>query len=258
MDADRLLSGDESGSVLLWDIATGQQIAHVKAHAEDVSCLAVTPDCHCFMSGSLDNSLKLWRLEALTQPVIHFSGHTDDVFACAVSSDGRRLYSGGSDNSIRVWDMTTGQQLTCIQSHSGGVTSLALSGSLLISGSYFKTVKLWDALSMQLLHSLRGHLTPVRSVAVNSEGCQRVLSGGGARFGRKDYSVRVWDAASGAQLAVLQGHTDDVNCITVSADGRVAASASENGAICMWDLASLSFRARFNGHESSVCSVLFV
>ena len=132
MDADRLLSGDWSGSVLLWDIATGQQLASVKAHSECVNCLAVTPDGSSFVSGSWDNSLKLWRFEALQQPVIQFSGHTNYVMACVVSSGGSRLYSGSFDKSIRVWDMSTGQQLENVQSNNA-VTNLKLSGLLLIA-----------------------------------------------------------------------------------------------------------------------------
>ena len=261
VEAYWLLSGDESGSVLLWDVATGQQLASVKAHSECVSCLAVTPDGSSFVSGSWDHSLKLWRLEAMQQPVVQFSGHTDDVIACLVSSDGSRLYSGSTADSICVWDMTTGQQLASLHSHIDGVTSLALSGSLLVSGSFDKTVKLWDTGSMQLLHTLLGHSETVESVAVSSvssDGSLRILSGGGYDGSAKDCSVRVWDAASGAQVAVLQGHSNTVGCITVMSDGRLAASASDDRTICVWDLASLSLRARLEGHEYSVFSVLFL
>ena len=134
--ADRLLSGDKSGSVLLWDIATGQLLAKVNAHSGCVSCLAVTPDGSSFVSGSWDHSLKLWRFEEL-QPVIQFSGHSREVNACVVSSDGRRLYSGSYDDSIRVWDMATGQLLKSMNSYCIRVTSLALSGSMLVSCSLF-------------------------------------------------------------------------------------------------------------------------
>jgi WD40 repeat protein len=266
VDTVWLLSGDNSGSVLLWDITTGQQLASVKCHQNPrgVSCLAVTPDGSSFVSGSF--SLKLWRFVALQQPVIQFSGHTSTVTSCVVSCNGSRLYSGSDDKSIRVWDMTTGQQLASMQSHDSGVTSLALSSSLLVSGSRDTTVKLWDTGSMQLLHTLRGHSDIVLSVAVSSDGMQRVLSGGGSTFKHMyddigcttDYSVRVCDAASGATLAVLQKHWTAITCISVSSDGRFAASAEAgcHGAICVWDLASLSLCARLD--KPKVIFVLFV
>ena len=50
VDGDRLISGDDSGSVLLWDIATGLQLASVKEHAYLVFCLAV-PSCQAVMTG---------------------------------------------------------------------------------------------------------------------------------------------------------------------------------------------------------------
>ena len=259
VDAHRVLSGDGSGSVLLWEIVTGHQLASVKAHSKAVRCFAVTVNGSSFVSGSNDCSLKLWRLEALQKPVLQFRC-TDSVNACVLSSDGSRLYSGSDDKSLRVWDMTTGQQLASMQSHTEAVTSLALSGSLLVSGSCDKTVKLWDTGSMQLLRTLLGHSNFVESVAVSSDGSQRqlVLSGGGYFFGTKDCIVRVWDAASEALLKELKGHSDTVWCITVCPSGRFAASASADGTVCVWDLASLSLYVSLEAHESNVYSVLFV
>ena len=258
VDADRQLSGSSAGTVSLWDFATGKELASFEAHANIVTCLAVTPDGSSFVSGSWDESLKLWRFEALEQPVIQFSGHTDYVTACALSSDGGRLYSGSLDSSIREWDITTGQQLAIMQSHTEGVNSLALSGSLLVSGSYDKTVRLWRTGSVQLLHTLH-HSDYVQSVAVSSDSSQRILScGGSPNPGAEDYSVRVWDAASGALLAVLEGHSNIVWCVTVSSDGCLAASASDDKTVCVWDLASLRRCARLEGHDSDVESVLFV
>ena len=248
VDANWLLSGDRSGSVLLWDTTTGQQLASVKAHSDTVSCLKVTPDGRSFVSGSWDHSLKLWRFEALQQPVIEFSGHSHRVNACAVSSDGSRIFSGSNDMSIRVWNSTTGQLLASIQSHSSGVTSLALSGSLLLSGSYDFNLKLWDVGSMQLLHTLR-HSDFVHSVAASSDG-SLVLSGGGSKYGGNEYSVCVWDAVSGAQLAAMQEHSDEVHCITLSSDGRLAASASTDGTICVWDLFSHCLCAKLKGNTA--------
>ena len=253
VDADRLLS---NGYVLLWDIATGQQLASVNAHSNLVSCLAPTPDANSFVSGSWDHSLKLWCFKALQKPVIQFSGQTSRVSACAVSSDGSRLYSSSLDK-INVWDMTTGQQLASMQSHTDRVSSLALTGSLLVSGSWDGTVKLWDTGSMQLLHALRG-FDVVYSVAVTSDGSQRVLSGGRPSSGDEIYDVCVWDAASGAQLAVLQGHSQIVCSITVSADGCLAASIDCFGAFCLWDLTTSRLCTRPEGLESCVISLLFV
>ena len=149
--------------------------------------------------------------------------------------------------------MTTGLELAIMQSHADGISSLALSGSLLVSGCFDNTVKLWDTRSMQLVRTLSGHSEYVLSVAVSSDG-RRVLSGGGDR----DFNVHVWDAASGAQLAVLQGHSKAVRCITVSSDGQLAASASYDSIVCVWDLVSLSLCAKLEGHLNGVCSVLFV
>ena len=247
----------------MWNIATGQQLASIQVHAVKgcnnlVYCLAVPPHGRSFISGSHDGSLKLWRFtEMFQQPSVKFC-IMNSVRACVVSAGGDRLYSGGTDKSIHVWDMTTGQELVNMQSHTDTVTSLALSGSLLASGSYDKTVKLWDTGSMQLLRTLQ-HYDKVCSVAVFCSGSLRVLSSGGDTFGAKDYSIRVWDAASGTQLALLEGHSYVVCGIAVT-DGSFAgaASASCDKTICVWELASLSLRATLRGHHGYVRALTFL
>ena len=93
---------------------------------------------------------------------------------------------------------------------------------------------------------------------MSSDGSQRVISGGGHPWSEQDYSVRVWDSASGTQLAVLQGHSENIRCITASSDGPLAASASEDGTICVWDLTFLSLCTKFEVPKSFAESVLFV
>ena len=238
---DQLLSGDSNGTLFLWDIATGQQLGSVQAHTQALTCLTVTPDGSSFVTGSWDCSLKLWRFQAFQQPAIQFSDSENSVEACVVSVDGRQLFSG-SKNSVCAWDMTTGRLLASMQSHSRSVSSLVLSGSLLLSGSYDGTMKLWDPGSMQLLQTLQGHSGPVWSVAATSHGSQLILSGSDDSVYEKGHSVRVWDA-SGTQLAILEGHSDIVRCVAVSAHCSLAASASDDHTICVWDLASFSLRA---------------
>jgi WD40 repeat protein len=272
VDASFLLVGDNLGCVQMHSITPPRSASSsykFKAHLESVRCLAITPDGNSFVSGSEDETLKLWRFEALQddpssgddtssgeyrvddtdtinylrhEPLIVFEGHSDEVTACVVSSDGSRLYSGSNDSSICIWDMATGETLEILELCNGGVTSLALSGSLLVSGSEDGTVKLWDIGSMQLLHTLQGHSNSVASVYLTSDGSLRVISGSGS-------DVYVWDAASGAQLEILEGHSSRVVGVTVSSDGSLAASASDDDTICVWDLASLTLFDEFKRGE---------
>jgi WD40 repeat protein len=139
VDGARLLSGDAHGFVLLWDIATGQQLTSVRAHhsieyeskyslhgfsSVNVSCLAVTPDGRSFVSGSREGSLKLWHFDALEQPAIQFTGHDDDdesVNSCVLSADGSQLFSSHTNrHHAMLWPPQRGYGISasdCIYVH---------------------------------------------------------------------------------------------------------------------------------------------
>ena len=78
-------------------------------HRGMVSAVAFLPDGRRALSGSYDNTLRLWDLET-GETLRTFEGHTSGVSAVAVLGDGRAL-SGSDDNTLRLWDLETGATL---------------------------------------------------------------------------------------------------------------------------------------------------
>lgn len=89
------------------------------------------------VTGSVDQSLKVWRLESgfLTQVLV---GHEDVVLCCCVSEDGKTVVSGGRDSQVIIWDAETGQS-KLQYSAKAPITAVKLThdSSIVISGKFF-------------------------------------------------------------------------------------------------------------------------
>ena len=73
--------------------------------------MAFSPDGKRIVSGSHDNTLRLWDADTgqpIGQPM---TGHTGAVFSVAFSPDGKRIVSGSYDKTVRLWDADTGQPI---------------------------------------------------------------------------------------------------------------------------------------------------
>jgi len=92
------------------DSPDGALIRTLSGHRSYVRAVAVTPDGKRAVSGSWDNTLKVWDLQT-GEPQLTLSGHSEWVYAVAVTPDGKRAVSGSVDNTLKVWDLQTGEVL---------------------------------------------------------------------------------------------------------------------------------------------------
>ena len=114
-------------------------------HSEFVSTIAFSPDGRFALSGSIDNTLKLWEVSS-GREIRTFEGHTSQVNSVAFSADGRYALSGSSDNTLKLWELASRRLVRTFEGHSQAVYSVAFSpdGRLVLSGSLDHTLKLWD------------------------------------------------------------------------------------------------------------------
>ena len=75
-----------------------------------VNAVALSSDGRRAVSGSADNTLRMWDLES-GQTLQTLQGHTDWVLAAALTPDGRYAVSGSRDYTLRVWNLKDGKEL---------------------------------------------------------------------------------------------------------------------------------------------------
>lgn len=168
-DSKILASTSFYGTILLWDIETGQRRHNLPAHTDSITALTFSPDNRTLASGgywSLDaeSTIHLWDIHT-GHLLTTVEGHTDPVFALAFSPDppsvngeaasdniyGNTLASAGWDSTIRLWHPQTGPLHGTLEGNTPPVFALAFLpdshstySNTLASVNLDGTIQLWS------------------------------------------------------------------------------------------------------------------
>ncbi len=232
----------------LWALYNSNQRTF-RGHTSQVRSVAWSPDGKRILSGSNDNTLKVWDAET-GQELLSLKGHTAFVTSVAWSPDGKRIVSGSWDNMLKIWDVNKKREISSLKGHTLFVISVAWSpdGKRIVSGSADGTMKVWDAEKGQEVLSLKGHTAQVTSVAWSPVG-KRFLSGS------EDGTVKIWDADKGLEVPSLKGRSVGVSSVAWSPDGKRFLSGSLDGMLKVWDADNGHEVLSLKGHTFPVSSV---
>jgi WD40 repeat protein len=212
--------------------AGGHLVRSLQGHTNNVTGVAITPDGQFAVSGSRDNTLKMWEL-ATGEQVRSLEGHTEDIYCVAITPDGQFAVSGSFDRTLKVWEIATGEQVRSMQGHTGGVHCIGITpdGRFAVSGSRDETLKVWELATGKEVRSMQGHTEWVRCVGITPDGHFAVS-------GSDDNTVKVWELATGDEVRCLEGHAEKVTGVAITPNGRFAVSGSMDKTLKVWELAT--------------------
>lgn len=217
------------GSLRLWDLETGKELARWAPYPTEIFGVAFSPDAKQLLYGAVhDNSLRLLDIES-GKDARRFTGHTSAVHGVALSNDGKQSLSAGCDATVRLWDNETGKELKRFDGHVGHVWTVAFSkdGTRAVSGGQEKMIRLWDLEAGKEIRHMEAHANGTHGIAFSSDG-RRIASCG------YDHMVALWDAESGQELHRFAGHTNVVYDVAFSPDGRFLASGGADKTVRVW------------------------
>lgn len=206
----------------------------LKGHADGIMCIQINeqlthPNFPVLITGSYDRTVRVWNLET-GEEMLCLRGHARAIRA--LQFDEAKLITGSMDRTLKVWNWRTGKCIRTLEGHTEGVVCLTFDDNILASGSVDKTVKVWNFRTGECF-TLRGHRDWVNAVTI-------------------------WDGNSVAPShhdveAVSQG-----GCVPEIDLGKMLFSASDDGTIRLWNLATRSCARQFEGHVGQVQSIRLV
>jgi WD40 repeat protein len=176
-----------------------------------VSAVAITPDSKLVISGSWDNTLKVWNLEKRELMFPPLTGHNSPVMSVAVTPDGKRVISASTDNTLKIWNLEIAESPLPFPEHSNSVRVVAVTpdGKRVISGAGDKTLKVWNLQTRELLQvwnldteksaysSFTDYSSSVTAATVSPDGKQLIS-------GSADKNLKVWNLQTAEKLVNLK------------------------------------------------------
>jgi WD40 repeat protein len=293
-DKRRLVTTDRGGNILVWDAATGRQIARTELRGP-VRCLAVDPTGSLFTAATRTGDIGVYDANTGAKRA-GASGHTNSCRAAAFSADGKRIVTGSSDHTAKVWDASNGALLASASGHLAPVVSAGFSpdGKMIVTGSEDRTVRVWRATNGQPLYSLAGLTEQALPTVVFTPDGRRIICGvysgellvwdaeaastsmlrpsqpviaadlsrDGAVFAvitanlAESTALSLWDSRSGQIVSEGIGG-GRLRSIALAPDKRMAATAAVDGTIQLWDVARKTEILRMSGHKGLVLALAF-
>jgi WD40 repeat protein len=139
---NQLASGDDEGTIWLWDMQNGTATRVIYAHTGWVLALAPLSDEH-LASGSMDRTIKIWHSYSGSLIRTLDAYHTGSVYALIVLSNGN-IASADDEGNLFVWDKYSWSLVKKFSNYTQSINCLVdLGRNLLASSSPNGYIRLW-------------------------------------------------------------------------------------------------------------------
>lgn len=268
--------GRDDRSIQIWEAATGNLVATLFGHEDDVSAIAWKPDGTQIASSGFDNTLRFWDTQTF-QALIHFDLE-DAAHSLVWNSNGQLLLS--YFDSIAVWGTANSTSVAQLElqyrvilvdwrsnnevyilseddannTNNGVISSWnTLSGEskVVFAGERFRWATSWNFKDERLLvvdGESNLYLVDLNTGEVlhtlnihHNEITSLAWSPNGSRIasGHKSGKVLIWDAqVFGPALAVLDIGDGDATSLAWSPDSSQLAATGTGLDVYIWDISS--------------------
>jgi len=129
-------------------------------HSGAINCMAVSEDGSILVTGSDDNTIRIWTSKAPRCDCIGILAGHENYITCVVIEE-IFVISGSVDKTVRKWDMATCVCLAVFTGHEERINRLICTGDFVFSSSTDSTIRCWDLDDGRCIREFAGHLNSV-------------------------------------------------------------------------------------------------
>ncbi|BGP00204.1 U3 small nucleolar RNA-associated protein 13 [Rhodotorula toruloides] len=252
----------------------------LEGHDDVVLCLTRTADGQVLVSGSKDNTARVWAASANEEGetawrcIGRAEGHVESVGAVATSKRDRHiLVTASQDRTAKIWDLASLlsrppsaedgpsalRALSTTKIHDKDINSLdiAPNDKLLASGSQDRSAKLFAisytaatkstpaSASLSLLGTFKGHKRGVWSVKFSP--VDQILATASG-----DRTVKLWNLNDFTCVKTFEGHANSVLRVDFLTRGMQLVTAASDGLVKVWNVKEEECATTLDNHEEKV------
>mmetsp|Transcript_7808 Transcript_7808/g.11827 ORF Transcript_7808/g.11827 Transcript_7808/m.11827 type:complete len:624 (-) Transcript_7808:34-1905(-) len=211
-------------------------------HSGAVFGLSFSPDSRFLLSGSEDNTVRLWSLES-NNNLVAYTSHNYPVWDVDFSPVGCYFATASHDRTARLFSTERVYAQRIFIGHLADVDTVKFhpNCNYIATGSSDKTVRLWHVQTGECVRIFTGHSGMIHDLAFSVDG--KTLASCSS-----DKTCALWDLASGRRIAEFHGHRKDVWSVDFSkGQSNLLASASADQTVRLWNVAKANQEFRSKG-----------
>ena len=238
-------------------------------HTNAITAVEWSPDGRFILSGSSDNSIKLWDAES--GRLIRTFTDEEDVLYVHFLPGGKSFFSVNEKGGVRIWDIAQGGRAG--EFSISGEKEPAIIDPVSSDGSVVRAIVSSKLYAAQL-SSGKGlpaeplpEGAPVRKYFSGYDsGHKNLITADGGRMlsavpeepsDTRYKKLILWELSKGNILFSLDGHQDRIDAVALSPDESYAASGGRDKTVRVWDLKTGKAVAVLTGHQKEIETLAF-
>ena len=222
----------KNNTVEIWRVDSGEKQHQLVGHNKVIRTVAFSADGEMIATSGSDRTIRVWSVGSGELAFV-MNGqegvHSDRIQSLSISHDGQWLAAASYDHTVSVWNLSEKKLHTRLTDFSGRVTAVQFSpDGHLATASADHAVKLWRISDGSLMKELATSGW-TRDLDFSSDGMQLAATG-------FDNRIRVWRMPDGLLSHEFDTQIGRGESVSFSPDGKLLASASQNGYVKLWPL----------------------
>ncbi|MDJ0526279.1 MAG: WD40 repeat domain-containing protein [Microcystis sp. M53603_WE2] len=235
-DGAKIISA-ASGTVKVWDIATGQESLTLTNPNSLVDRVAVSQDGTKIVgSFYTDGIVKVWDVKT-GRELLGLNVDSYCVHGVALTPDGTKIVTGGWDQNVKVWDIKNGKKLLTLTGHKTWVEFVAVTadGTKIISADSDSTIKVWDIQTGRKIRTLIDCWS-VKGIAVTSDGAKIVAACGDETIKVWHIDIKIWNVLAESLFSKFNARNNELSGVIKTPDQAKIAPILGNKTGKLWDI----------------------